>query len=130
MLVLFHALKSHKNELPRVAVLASVLAHVRDDDKSRPIADVIGKRADDKDATAVLSDLRLRRLLTAKGDDDILIAFRRLVALMGGTANIADLATNILYWDHPATGDRTRVNFAFHYWQAGPAAPRTSAPDA
>jgi len=137
-LVLFHALeKSHKNDLPRVAVLASVLTHVREETKADKqtgrmplIADGIGKRAGDKDATAVLSDLRLRRLLTTKGDDDILIAFRRLVAMMGGTANIADLATNILDWDHPEMGDKTRVNFAFHYWQAGAAAPHFPAPDA
>ncbi|MDZ4791844.1 MAG: type I-E CRISPR-associated protein Cse2/CasB [Hyphomicrobiales bacterium] len=124
-LVLFGALrKGHPYELLRVAVLASVLAHVRTDDTStKNIADGIGKHACDKDATAVLSEFRLRRLLTTKGDDDILIAFRRLVALMGNTANIADLATNILYWDHPETGDSTRVKFAFHYWKAGDAAP-------
>lgn len=136
-LVLFDALtKSHPEKrrpdmLPRVAVLASVLAHVRKDNMdTKHIADGIGKRAGDKDATAVLSSLRLRRLLTTKGDDDILIAFRRLVALMRDTANIADLATNILYWDHPEFGDKTRVNFAFHYWKAGAAAPNSFAPDA
>lgn len=128
-LILFGALgKTREYELPRVAVLASVLAHVRTDDQSvKHIADGIGRRAGDKDAQAVLSELRLRRLLTTKGDDDILIAFRRLVALMGDTANIANLAINILAWDHPKAGDKTRVNFAFHYWKAGDATPASGA---
>jgi CRISPR system Cascade subunit CasB len=122
--VLFRMLGKQKEaDLPRVAVLASVLAHVREDDKSRKVADGIGKRPGDDNTEAILSENRLRRLLTATGDDEILSAFRRLVAIMGRTANVADLADNILYWDHPETGDRTRVRFAFNYWKAGSAAP-------
>lgn len=128
-MTLFRALnKSRDSDLPRVAVLAAVLAHVRDEpapDKNtgrRPsIARAIGKS--DSESTAVLSELRLARLLGAKGDDDILIAFRRLVALMGKTANVADLAAHILEWDAGERGDRRRVNFAFNYWNAGYAAP-------
>lgn len=142
-LALFHMLGKGKDcELPRIAVLASVLAHVREESKFDEqlrriplVADGIGKRPDDKTTQAKLSERRLRRLLTATGDDEILKAFRRLVAIMGGKANVADLADNILYWDHPETGDSTRVKFAFHYWKAGQAAPSaapapvTSAPE-
>ncbi len=122
--------KKHERDLPRVAVVAAVLAHVRrepeDGDRSKKlplVANVIGKKPNDTETRALLSELRLGRLLSVSGEDDILIAFRRLVALMGRTANVADLAEQILYWDHPDWGERRRVNFAFNYWQAGDAAP-------
>jgi len=115
--------KQYERELPRVAVVAAVLAHVREENKNGSVAGSIGKAPNDSETRAVLSELRLGRLLSVSGDDDILIAFRRLVALMGKTANVADLAEQILYWDHREWGDRHRVNFAFNYWQAGDAAP-------
>jgi CRISPR system Cascade subunit CasB len=103
--------------LPRVAVLAVVLAHVRSDETLK-IASSIGPQGGDE-AAALLSPLRLRRLLTTEGDDALLTAFRRLVALKGGSANVADLAQQILNWQ----SERTRMRFAFDYWQAGQAAP-------
>jgi len=104
------------SQLPRVAALAAVLAHVRDDDKERGVARAIGGLPAEADEKAILKPLRLRRLLTAKNDEAILAGFRRLIALMGGKANIADLSWNILNWDH----EKTRMKFAFDYWQ-GPA---------
>jgi CRISPR system Cascade subunit CasB len=103
--------------LPRVAVLAAVLAHVRSDETLR-VASSVGPQGGDE-AAALLSPLRLRRLLTTGGDDAILTAFRRLIALKGGSANVSDLAEQILYWH----GEKTRMRFAFDYWQAGQAAP-------
>ena len=114
--------RREEKRLPRVAVLAAVLAHVRADEPSK-VASSVGPQGGD-DATAVLSSLRLRRLLTTEGDDAILTAFRRLIALKGGTANVADLADT-----HPQLGQRekTRMRFAFDYWQAGQAAPKDEA---
>jgi CRISPR system Cascade subunit CasB len=63
-------------------------------------------------------------LLTTQGDDATLIAFRRLIALKRGTANVGDLARLILYWED----EKTRMKFAFDYWQAGQAAPTDEAP--
>jgi CRISPR-associated endonuclease/helicase Cas3 len=51
-----------ERRLPRLAVLAAVLAHVRADEVLK-VASSIGPQGGD-DATAVLSSLRLRRLLT------------------------------------------------------------------
>ncbi len=115
--------KKHERQLPRIAVVAAVLAHVREEIRTGSVAGRIGKAPNDSETRAVLSELRLGRLLRVSCDDDILIAFRRLVALMGKTANVADLAEQILYWDDPEWGDRRRVSFAFNYWQAGDAAP-------
>lgn len=118
-IVLFNQLEKkseHSPKIERVAVLASVLAHVREDDKqNRSVAGVIGAPPDKGDE-ALLKPLRLRRLLAAKDEEAILTAFRRLVAIMGGKANVADLAWNILTWD----SERTRMKFAFDYWR-GPA---------
>ncbi|WP_037242407.1 type I-E CRISPR-associated protein Cse2/CasB, partial [Rhodomicrobium udaipurense] len=52
-------------------------------------------------------------------------AFRRLVALKGGKANVANLADLILNWH----SEKTRMRFAFDYWQAGDAAPRENPED-
>jgi CRISPR system Cascade subunit CasB len=129
-IALFQILRRRGIEkLERVATLAAILAHVREEG-SGPIASNIGKAPNDKETQAVLSELRLGRLLNVAGDDEILIAFRRLVALMGKTANVADLAEQVLFWDHPETGERRRVRFAFNYWKAGDAAPSSAAPSA
>ena len=110
-------------DLGRVAALASVLAHVRES-VSGPVARAIGPNAD---GDALVSSLRLRRLLTAKGDEPIMTAFRRLVAQMDGKANVGDLTRNILVWDRGERGDRQRMRFAFDYYRTGnvDAAPNT-----
>lgn len=124
-IMLFRRLgESDPNRLPRVAALAAILAQVRADEVSK-IASSIGPEGGD-DKTARLSPLRLRRLLTTKGDDAILTAFRRLVAMKDGAANVGDLARLILTWD----SEKTRMRFAFDYWQAGAAAPRDEEPAA
>lgn len=105
----------------RVAVLASVLAHVREDDKDTYFGRALGPPA--KDETAKLKPLRLARLLSARGDEEISDQFRRAVKLLGGTANVGDLAWLILTWDRDEIGDRTRTLFAFAYHDAAQHAP-------
>lgn len=115
------------NDLSRVAVLAGVLPHIKEH-QAEPIARTIGKpRGGDVEA-AVLKPLRLRRLMTTAGDDDLLIAFRRLVALADGKTNVAGLATLVLDWDRDEIGDRTRTRFAFDYYDAGDHAPALADP--
>jgi CRISPR system Cascade subunit CasB len=127
--VLFSALRTRGvQSFSRVAVLAAVLAHVRERSDFL-VAGSVGKAPNEKDASPVLSELRLARLLRVIGDDDIMSAFRRLVAIMGNTANVADLSEQILFWDHPERGDRRRVRFAFNYWKAGDAAPSAPSSD-
>jgi hypothetical protein len=48
---------------------------------------------------------------------------RRFVALADRTVNVGDLADSLLRWS-----DRTRANWAFHYYGAGFAAPAAVAP--
>lgn len=108
--------------LSRVAVLASVLAHVRDDSKDK-VGRALGPTDMKKPETALLKPLRLARLLAARGDEEIGTQFRRVVALLGGKADVGNLAWLILSWDQDETGDRTRTLFAFDYHDAGAHAP-------
>lgn len=109
--------------LSRVAVLASLLAHVRKDDEKRPLGRALGPTVSKETATAVLKPLRLARLLAARGDEEIAIAFRRAIALLEGTANVGDLAWLVLAWDRDELGDRVRTLFAFAYHDASAHAP-------
>ena len=68
-------------------------------------------------------DRRFKHLVSARGDEEILIAFRRVVAMLGRTANVKDLARLILSWTDDEAGDRARTRFAFDYHGAGFAAP-------
>jgi CRISPR system Cascade subunit CasB len=100
-----------------VLLTAIVLAHVREDDRSAPVARQLGGAG--PDARAPMSPLRFARLLNAETTEEKLIAFRRAVALLGGTANVPDLARALLNWS-----EKTRIDWAFDYHGAptGPAA--------
>lgn len=118
--------------LSRVAVLASLLAHVRDEPKTRLLfGRALGPTDLKAPDSAVLKPLRLARLLAARGDEDIATAFRRAIALLEGTANVGDLAWLVLAWDRDELGDRVRTLFAFAYHDASAHAPKDpgDAPD-
>ena len=117
--------------LSRVAVLASLLAHVRDEPKPRQLLGrALGPTDLKEPASAVLKPLRLARLLSARGDEEIAIAFRRAIALLDGTANVGDLAWLVLAWDRDELGDRVRTLFAFAYHDASAHAPADDPSDA
>ena len=58
--------------------------------------------------------LRFRRLLEAAPGDDQLTAFRRMVALAGGSLPLRDLARSLLDWN-----DERRRRWIYDYWNAG-----------
>lgn len=123
---LFRALgfRSPDGNLERVAVLAVVLAGVREQPKPNiKIARALGPSSDKAD-DAKLKSLRFRRLLGARGAEETLVAFRRAVRLLGGVANVGDLAEVILAWNEDGVGDRVRLRFAFDYHNAGDYAPQ------
>jgi CRISPR system Cascade subunit CasB len=99
-----------ERDLDRVALLAAVLAQVRDHDGRLRVARQIGVQS--RDTPAVMSDLRFRRLLQADTDDEKLIGFRRLVALAGRKLNVADLADGVVNWGLDAT--RRHWIYAYH----------------
>jgi CRISPR system Cascade subunit CasB len=108
--------------LPIVAALAAVLAHVREH-KPGKLARALGPPPGGKPEEALLKPLRFKRLVGARGPDEILIGFRRAVQMLGQAADVRDLAKQILAWDEDGFGDRVRVRFAFDYHNAGDFAP-------
>lgn len=109
--------------LPAVALLAAVLAHVREDRREDSVARRLGPDHPDAPETALMSPLRFRRLLEADTDDERLTAFRRMVALAGGVLPVRDLSRSLLRWN-----DTTRRHWIYDYWNAGqPAAKEPAA---
>lgn len=122
---LFHRLQPHvqfggETLVERVALIAAVLAHVREHE-SRKVAAAAGEKTGGDQR--VLHPLRLRRLFATHSAPDCLVAFRRLVALLGKDANVADLAESLLDWPDELRGDKRRTRWAFDYYGAGTAAP-------
>lgn len=110
-----------RRRLPRVALIAHVLAHVREDDGRPAIAAVGRARADDEDSAA-LKPIRFRRLLAAREDEELMREMRRLVALAERRINVGDLGASLLFWS-----DAVRARWAFDYFAAGAAAPGVTA---
>ncbi len=107
--------QSRHEQLPRAALLAGVLAHVREDKGgAASIAQHLGPDDPAKPETALMSPLRFRRLIEAGTDEEELTQFRRMVALMGNTVPVADLAASLLDW-----GEQRRVRWTYDYWGAG-----------
>lgn len=109
-------------DLPEVALVAAVLAHVRADAPGT-VARAIGPDTPEKPETAKMKPLRFRRLMEAYGPDERLVAFRRLVMLAKGNAlPVGDLAASLLEWT-----EQRRRQWIFDYWSADPP-PRSSTP--
>lgn len=125
---LFGRLKFEHPErnLPRAALIAAVLAHVRRDDSSKTVARAIGTPRGGDGTTALLTPLRFKRLIAAREPDDLLISFRRAVAILDDTVNVKDLARQLLAWTDERHSDRARTLFAFDYHGAGQYAPQSS----
>lgn len=101
-------------QLPRIATLAAVLAHLREDLPEGRVARHLGPDYPEAPETARMSPLRFRRLLEAAPGDDQLTAFRRMVVLAGGSLPLRDLARSLLDWN-----DERRRRWIYDYWNAG-----------
>ncbi|KGB83115.1 hypothetical protein JT55_03255 [Rhodovulum sp. NI22] len=90
----------------RIARLARVLAHVREDAKAS-----LPRRLGAGDPPA-LSPLRFERLVQSS-EEDVETAIRRALPTVRHSANVAHLGAAILFWN-----DRTRTNWCFDYYRA------------
>jgi CRISPR system Cascade subunit CasB len=114
--------RADDNIVESVAVLAIVLAHVREDRRGQKLGQCLGPNSENGD-TPLLSELRLRRLLAARDGAELLRGFREVVALLGDRAPVLDLATLMLGWLDDERGERLRTRFLFDYHGASDAAP-------
>jgi CRISPR system Cascade subunit CasB len=119
---------SGKNEwrLVQALNLARALAHVTADDRSQTPMRAAGwkkfpgerKESDAGEDRPVLSELRFRRLIEVERGEEQVVGFVRLIHLLDGRADVAELANAFLYWN-----DSTRKRWTFEYYAAGDAAP-------
>ena len=93
----------------RTAILAGVLATVREPDEST-VAKALGRTSLDDGDSAQLSEPRFRRLMQTSASD-LMDPMRRLVHILKGKANVADLGFSILFW-----GDRVKRRWIFDYY--------------
>lgn len=105
--------------------LARVLAHVREHAPGPPMRAAGWKTfaGDRKESEAgddrpLLSESRFRRLLTTGPDEEQVIAFARLIAILDGQVDVGALARDFLDWNHPWKGERVRKRWAEDYFAA------------
>jgi CRISPR system Cascade subunit CasB len=109
---------NNPDRLQRVATLAAVLATIREDGPGR-FGRQIGREKIDYDQTAKLKIGRFKRLLDAQTEDEIATAFRRAIAILGGAANVREVAKYVLFFDDERDDGRTRRRLVFDYYGAG-----------
>ena len=93
-----------------VAVLAMVLAHVRDDFEGGKLGHLLAAGDPPK-----LGALRLKRLTSARDGDEVLRCFRESVALLRDTVPVVDLASIVLGWMDVDRRNQIRTRFLFDY---------------
>ena len=104
--------------------LARVLAHVKSDQREMPMRAVGWKRfptGSGDDERPVLSELRFKRLLQATDGEARVEGFIRLLAIMDGTANVAEITRAFRGWGHP--DGYMQKQWAFTYYNAANYAP-------
>ena len=116
----------------RAAILAGVLAFVRETDE-RSVARAIGRPSLDDGDRALVSEGRFRRLLQTQ-NDELMESMRRLVRMAKGKLNVHDLSCAILDWGDGYRGDRVKRRWIFDYYRvldrihSEESAPASSAP--
>lgn len=101
-----------------VGLLAILLAHIREDAGKDGLGAALGG------PSQVMSDLRVRRLTSARDAGEALRGFREAIALLKNTAPVVSLAECALGWLDPDRREATRTRFLFDYHGAGAAAPK------
>jgi len=98
----------------RIAVIVGVLSHVRTNIPSMKFASLMGT-AKEKMKKARVSGLRFRRLIQYSEREDLYLPLIRMVAMVDDSANVADLAESIYWWN-----ERTKKDWAFAYYSSAP----------
>ena len=66
-----------------------------------------------------MSELRFQRLIRTTDPEDLAVALRRALPLVGHACNVATLGSDLLHWN-----EDTRIRWCFHYF--GATAPTTA----
>jgi len=114
----YHRLRLTISRLGRVndeslALIAALVAHVKDDTGGGSIAEQMATGI--PDGSARVSDLRFRRLLKVKEQEELFTAMMRMIALLGSGCNLQSLIQSVYFWN-----DKTRKRWAFDYYSKSP----------
>ena len=107
-LSLCRALSAQVQDMQKVALIAAILADLREDVRGETFARALGTPED----KPICSFFRFRRLLEATEPEAQLIAFRRALALLKHRGNLRDLAESLLDWN-----DTRRQRWLYDYYQ-------------
>jgi len=102
----------------KLALVAALVARIRENRSSATFPSQLGKPESGNDKSP-LSGLRFRRLLQVQAHEpeELLQTLSRAVALLGGEANLCNLAESVYWWN-----DGVRRQWAFDYYDANPKA--------
>ncbi len=95
-----------------LAAMAGLAAKVKSNATDNTVAE---QMATGKGDSARVSGLRFRRLLKVKDQEELFTALGRVIALLGGSANLQSMAQSVYFWN-----DRTRKQWAFDYYSKAP----------
>lgn len=104
------------------ARIALALAHIRQDEPKK-FGRAIGAPEFGAEDLAPVKLLRFKSLMQAEAED-LLREIRRAIDIIGGQANVGDVANLLVFW-----GDKTRARLALDYFAAGDAAPELAQAD-
>lgn len=106
---------------PKLAAIAGLAARVKTE-TSESLATRMGSPKSGGDKKAAMSELRVRRVLACDDVEELYILLRRALALLGGQANLADLAATLWHWspmDEKRSNDPRR-RLAYDYYAVAP----------
>jgi CRISPR type I-E-associated protein CasB/Cse2 len=106
-------LEAAPTEMNQVALIAAVLADLRETIPGESIARALGQ----PEGTPLCSASRFRRILEATEPDAQLTAFRRALALLKHRGNLVDLVQSLLEWNDPYRRDARRQRWLYDYYQ-------------
>jgi len=119
---LCRALGAQYQDMGNVALIAAVMADLREDQPAQTIARALGGQ--DKDSRSC-KPLRFQRILEATDADAQLTAFRRALALLKHSGHAADLAASLLEWNDPIRRDSRRQRWLYDYYHTNNPDPST-----
>ncbi len=106
-----HGLHHRADGPDRLALIAAVLAHVREPGAAA------ARRFGAGDPPS-LSQIRFNALIRAEAPRDLIRPLTRALGIIGGSAGVRKLAEDLYWWD-----ERTRTEWCFDYYGAADAKP-------
>lgn len=109
-----------ESRYPKLAAIAGLTARIKSED-SESLATSMGT-SKSSGGKAIVSELRMRRLLACNDIEELYTLLRRALALLDNRANLADLAATVWNWvpmDEKSPHD-PRQQMAYDYYAAAP----------